>query len=109
MNQGVRTTDSATFSGLTVNGQITPRSPASRLGSGAGVQISAGATYTLPRGIFMVRGFGTTSVIAIEITEWDGTWRGGVIQSAVAVISDGANVRLRNTSGSISWATVLRF
>jgi hypothetical protein len=73
-------------------------------GSDTSVSVSAGGTYTVPRGMYYVK-CGASTKVQVYIT---GAWTDySAVGALVLVVSDGSNVRLYNT-GTASESNTLR-
>lgn len=85
--------DLGAVNNLTVNGEHLPRVSTTN----AVISVPGGSTTLLPRGVYIT--VSATGII-VEVLGSGGVWFGQSAAPPWAIFSDGANVRLRNPSGS---------
>ena len=87
--------DGAVTSVKIADGAVTASKISKSFGSEITQTVAAGGTYVIPEGIYVVVVDSSTVILEIS-TDGGTTWYGSAPPSG-AVISDGTNVRLRNT------------
>jgi len=102
IDQGVKTTDSPEFAGVTLSGAMSPSVSPTGISQNAPYY----SLYILPRGVFMLALFNTSLTLQIQV---EGEWRDTMYNMGGCIFSDGVNVRVFNNTPDAHTFYALRF